>query len=153
MHVDEAMTKVVVTLGPNHTLREAASRMSARHVGAAVVIDEEYAGPCIITERDILHSVGAGEVPDEERVREHLTADVVYAAADWPLEQAASEMVRGGFRHIIVIDRGEVAGILSMRDIVRCWTAAGATPDLASGSAATQRRPNRAGPVAATRHR
>ena len=63
------------------------------------------------------------------------TADVILAAPDWRLEQAASEMVRGGFRHIIVVDGADVVGILSMRDIVRCWTAEGATSELASGAA------------------
>jgi hypothetical protein len=41
-------------------------------------------------------------------------------------------MVRSGFRHIIVIDGAEVVGILSMRDIVRCWTAEGASCEVAS---------------------
>lgn len=131
MHVRDAMTDVVVTIGPDHTLREAARRMRARGVGAAVVMDEAQAGPCIITERDILRSVGDDQAPDEERVGRHLTADVVFASPDWSLEQAAGEMVRGGFRHIIVVDGGDVAGILSMRDIVRCWTAEGASSELA----------------------
>lgn len=135
MHVRDAMSNVVVTAGPDHTLREAARRMTAGGVGAAVVIDEQQGGPCIITERDILRSVGGDEAPDEERVCEHLTADVILATPDWSLEQAASEMVRGGFRHIIVVDGAEVVGILSMRDIVRCWTADGATSELASSGA------------------
>ena len=134
MHVRDAMTNVLVTAGPDHTLREAARRMTARGVGAAVVIDEEQGGPCIITERDILRSIGGDEAPDEERVREHLTAKVILAAPDWSLEQAASEMVRGGFRHIIVVDGADVVGILSMRDIVRCWTAEGSTSELAAGA-------------------
>jgi signal-transduction protein with cAMP-binding, CBS, and nucleotidyltransferase domain len=136
MHVRDAMTNVVVTAGPAHTLREVARLMTARGVGAAVVIDEEQAGPCIITERDILRSVGSDEAPDEERVREHLTADVILARPDWLLEQAAIEMVRGGFRHIIVVDGGDVVGILSMRDIVRCWTTDGATSEVPAGAAA-----------------
>jgi CBS domain-containing protein len=121
------MNPIVVTIGPDHTLREAARRMTARGVGAAVVIDADAPGPGIITERDILHSNGVGQSIDDEFVRTHLTSDVVYAAADWSLEHAASEMVRGGFRHVIVLDGAEVTGILSMRDIVRCWTTAGAT--------------------------
>jgi len=135
MHVRDAMTNVVVTAGPDHTVREAARRMTARSVGAALVIDEQQAGPCIITERDILRSIASDEAPDEERVRDHLTADVILAAPDWPLEQAASEMVRGGFRHIIVVDGADVVGIISMRDIVRCWTTEGASSELASGAA------------------
>jgi CBS domain-containing protein len=125
------MNPIVVTVGPEHTLREAARRMTARGVGAAVVIDNEQPGPGIITERDILHSNGVGQTIDAELVREHLTSQLVYAAADWSLEQAADEMVRGGFRHVIVMDGSEVVGILSMRDIVRCWTTDGATCEIA----------------------
>jgi CBS domain-containing protein len=134
MYVRDAMTTVVLTVGPEHTVRDAARRMTERGVGAAVVIDEQQAGPGIITERDILRSVGGGETPDEERVREHLTADVILATPGWSLEQAASEMISGGFRHIIVVDGADVVGILSMRDIVRSWTADAATSELAAGA-------------------
>jgi len=96
-------------------------------VGAAVVVDNEQPGPGIITERDLLHSNGVGQDVDSELVRDHLTSELVYAAADWSLEQAAEEMVRGRFRHVIVLDGSEVVGIISMRDIVRCWTTEGAT--------------------------
>jgi CBS domain-containing protein len=100
--------------------------MSGRKVGAAVVMDPDGPGPGIITERDILLSLGCGQDSDQELVGDHLTRDVVYAAPDWSLEEAAAAMVRGGFRHLIVLDGGETVGILSVRDIVRCWTEDGA---------------------------
>jgi CBS domain-containing protein len=126
MLVRDGMNPIVVTAGPDHTLREAARRMTAHGVGAAVVMDEGQPAPGIVTERDILHSNGVGQDIDTERVRDHLTSEVVYAAADWSLERAAAAMVRGGFRHVIVVDASDVVGILSMRDIVRCWTTDGA---------------------------
>lgn len=95
--------------------------MSARRVGAAVVIDTGDSGIGILTERDILDSIGAGEDPDTELAAAHRTLDVVFAHPDWTLEQAAATMVRAGFRHLVVIDGHEVTGLLSMRDIVRCW--------------------------------
>jgi CBS domain-containing protein len=104
--------------------------MADRGVGAAVVLDPDAMGPGIITERDVLISIAKGQDPDEERVADHLTAELVFAAPDWSLEQAAVAMVRGGFRHLIVIDGGETAGILSVRDIVRCWTDDGASCEL-----------------------
>lgn len=128
--VRDGMNPIVVTVGPQHTLREAARRMTARSVGAAVVLDEDQPGPGIITERDILQCNGVGQDIDEELVRDHLTAGLVYAADDWSLETAADLMVRGGFRHVIVVEGGDVVGILSMRDIVRCWTDDGATCDV-----------------------
>jgi CBS domain-containing protein len=126
MQVCEGMSPMVLSVGPGHTLRAAAGLMSERKVGAAVVMDPDGNGPGIITERDILVSVGAGQDPDLESVAEHLTSDVVFAAPDWSLEEAAAAMVRGGFRHLIVLDQGEMVGILSVRDVVRCWTDDGA---------------------------
>jgi CBS domain-containing protein len=97
-----------------------------------VVIDPDQQGPGIITERDILLSVGSGQNPDRERVADHLSARLTFAAPDWSLEAAAEAMVRGGFRHLVVVDGGEMRGILSMRDIVRCWVSDGATSELPS---------------------
>ncbi len=130
MQVRQGMSDVVLTVNPGHTLRAAAETMAARGVGAAVVIDPEQPGPGIVTERDILNSLGEGQDPDRETVGDHLSQDLTFAAPDWSLERAAEEMVRGGFRHLVVIDGGETAGVLSMRDIVRCWTEAGATADV-----------------------
>jgi CBS domain-containing protein len=115
------MTRLVLTIGPAHTLREAARLMSARRVGAAVVTDDQQAGVGILTERDILDSLGAGQDPDAELAAGHRTVDVVFASPEWTLQQAAETMVRSGFRHLVVIEGGEVIGLLSMRDIVRVW--------------------------------
>lgn len=135
MKVRDGMTRLVVTVGPAHTLREAARLMSARRVGAAVVTDPEHAGIGILTERDILDSIAAGQNPDTELTAAHRTVDVVFASPDWTLEQAAGTMVRAGFRHLVVIDGNEVTGLLSMRDIVRCWTGSGAPAGAASAAA------------------
>jgi len=118
------MSRQVLTIGPAHTLREAARMMAARRVGAAVVVDREHAGVGILTERDILNSVAAGESPDTELAAHHCTQDLVFAAAEWTLEDAATAMVRGGFRHLVVVGGQDVIGLLSMRDIVRVWSAA-----------------------------
>ncbi|MEA2202083.1 MAG: hypothetical protein QOI89_2679 [Solirubrobacteraceae bacterium] len=126
MQVRDGMSPMVLTVGPRHTLRAVARLMSERAVGAAAVMDPDGNGPAIITERDILASLGSGQDPDSESVGDHLTREVVYAAPDWSLEEAASAMVRGGFRHLIVLERGETVGILSVRDVVRCWTDDGA---------------------------
>ena len=124
MKVEDGMSTLVLTIGPAHTLREAARMMHARQVGAAVVIDPDDAGIGILTERDILRSVAAGESPDTEMASDHYTQDVVFAARHWTMEAAAAAMVRGGFRHLVVVEGQEVVGLLSMRDIVRCWSAA-----------------------------
>jgi CBS domain-containing protein len=122
MHVRDAMSTVVLTIGPAHTLRQAARLMAARRVGAAVVLDTDTCGLGILTERDILVSLGRGEDPDHEIAAYHRTTDVVFAAPDWTLDEAAEAMVRGGFRHLVVLDSDDAVGIVSVRDIIRCWT-------------------------------
>ncbi|MFF3372815.1 cyclic nucleotide-binding/CBS domain-containing protein [Streptomyces sp. NPDC002680] len=122
MLVRDAMSTVVLTIGPDHTLRQAAALMAARRIGAAVVLDPDAGGIGILTERDILNSVALGQSPDTERAHAHTTNDVVFAAPSWTLEDAAHAMAHGGFRHLIVLDdTGEPTGIVSVRDIIRCW--------------------------------
>lgn len=94
MQVRDGMNRDVVTVGPDHTLREAARRMTGAEVGAAVVIDPDGMGPSILTERDLLYSSGRDEDPDAEHVRDHMTQRLTYAPADSSLERAAEEMVR-----------------------------------------------------------
>jgi signal-transduction protein with cAMP-binding, CBS, and nucleotidyltransferase domain len=135
MEVRQGMSSVVLTVGPGHTLREAAERMTEKGVGAAVVIDEDRPGPAIVSERDILTSVGRGEDPDDERVADHMTGTVISAAPDWSLERAAVEMSQRHIRHLVVVEGADLVGVLSMRDIVRCWTADGATASTVSPEA------------------
>jgi len=130
MQVQAGMSTVVLTVGPDHTLSQVARVMTQRRVGAAVVVDPEQPGPGIVTERDILQSLGAGQDPESEKVGDHLSTDLTFAEPGWSLEYAAEAMVRGGFRHLIVIDGGEMAGVLSMRDIVRCWVQEGAVSEM-----------------------
>ena len=130
VQVRDGMSDTVLTVGPQHTLRDASRQMADRNVGAAIVMDPDEQGPGIITERDILLSIGAGQSPDTERVCDHLSANITFASPEWSLERAAEAMVRGGFRHLIVVEDGETIGVLSMRDIVRCWTSEGATSGL-----------------------
>jgi CBS domain-containing protein len=124
------MSEVVLTIGPDHTLRDAAAAMCQRKVGAAVVLDPDGPGPGVITERDVLRAVAEGKDPDQEHVSGYLTSELTLAAPNWSLEHAATAMVRGGFRHLLVVEGGELSGILSMRDIVRCWTRDGATSEV-----------------------
>lgn len=134
MQVREAMSNVVLSIGPDHSLRQAARLMSARRVGSAVVMDPDAAGAGILTERDVLTAIGSGLDPDVERASGHTTKDLVFAGPQWTLEEAAAAMVRGGFRHLVVMDHDEVVGILSVRDIVRVWSQSSATSESAAAT-------------------
>jgi CBS domain-containing protein len=130
MEVREGMSSVILALGPGHTLRDAAIKMTEKGTGAALVFDDESPAPRIITERDVLNAIGTGADPDKATVAEHMSESVISAPPDWSLERAAEEMVKLGIRHLVVVDQGELVGVLSMRDIVRVWTQAGATSSI-----------------------
>ena len=121
MQIREAMTTDVVTVTPQRTLKEAVGYMADRNCGSVVVMDPESPGPGIFTERDLVRAVAAGQSPSQEVVADHLTEKGTFAAPDWPLERAAQAMIRGGFRHLVVMDEDEPVGVVSMRDIVRKW--------------------------------
>jgi signal-transduction protein with cAMP-binding, CBS, and nucleotidyltransferase domain len=133
MQVKDGMSEVSLTVGPSHTLREAAAMMVEKGTGAALVSDAESPTPGIVTERDLLISVGGGEDPDVELVGEHMAERVIAAEPDWSLERAAAEMSRRGVRHLVVFEEGDAVGVLSMRDIVRVWTSEGATSGMTPG--------------------
>jgi CBS domain-containing protein len=130
MLVRDGMSQIVLTVNPGHSLRAAAQAMAERKVGAAVVIDPEQPGPGIVTERDLLQAIAEGQDPETELVATHLSASLTFASPDWSLERAAEAMVEGGFRHLVVVDGGQLTGVLSMRDIVRCWVSAYATSEI-----------------------
>ena len=121
MNVRDGMTPVVLTIGPGaHAARGGQDDVGP--AGGRGHRDGSGApGIGIMTERDVLDCVGAGQDPDAELVAAHRTDHLVLASPEWTLDQAASAMVAGNFRHLVVIDGAAVAGLLSMRDIVRCW--------------------------------
>lgn len=121
MRVRDAMSEHVLTITPGRSLRQAAQFMMEHNVGAAVVLDPEQPGPGIVTERDVVRALGKGGDPDTETVGDHLTSRATFADGEWDLEEAADAMAEGGFRHLVVVRDGDVAGIISMRDIIHVW--------------------------------
>ena len=111
------MTKDLLTLEAETTLAAAAKRMAERGVGAVVVLDgERLAG--ILTERDILKAVATGFEPDA-RVGDWMTHHPETIESNDTTDHAAALMIHGGFRHLPVVDGGEIKGILSIRDLMR----------------------------------
>lgn len=127
MDVRDAMTEVVLTIGPTHSLRDAATRMVARGVGAAIVADADSAGPGILTERDVLRALAAGADPDTAQAGDFRTPDAMVAHPGWSLDEAARTMLRGGFRHLIVVEDGRTIGVISVRDVLRAHVTSDAT--------------------------
>ncbi|HYY75828.1 MAG TPA: CBS domain-containing protein [Gaiellaceae bacterium] len=115
--VSTHMSRDLLTVGPDDRLGEAAQRMVARGVGAVLVMEgDRLAG--ILTERDLLKAV-AGGLSDDARVRDWMTRHPETIEASDATDHAAALMIHGGFRHLPVVEEGAVAGIISIRDLMR----------------------------------
>jgi CBS domain-containing protein len=114
--VSEIMTEAAVSDRPDDTLAQAAKKMWDAQTGSLLVLDEdELLG--IITERDVLRAVAAGRDPVEVRVSDVMTKDVVTINPGTSLREAATIMTERWIRHLPVVDRGRLVGIISQRDL------------------------------------
>jgi CBS domain-containing protein len=111
------MSTELLTVDPSAPVTEVAKRMVAKDVGAVLVF-EDGAICGILTERDVLRAVADG-IDDATLVRDRMTANPETLDADDTMEHAAVLMIHGGFRHLPVVEQGEVVGVLSIRDLMR----------------------------------
>jgi CBS domain-containing protein len=106
-----------ISVEPTDTLGEVAERMVGARTGSAIVKDYgRMIG--ILTERDMLKAMAGRVHTSEARVREWMTADPITASPDTPADQAAQTMIENGFRHLPVVEDGQVVGVVSLRRIV-----------------------------------
>jgi CBS domain-containing protein len=115
--IERHMSRNLLTSSADERIVDAARKMADRGVGAVVVL-EGGALAGILTERDILRAVAAG-LTQEATVGERMTRHPETVESSESTDQAAALMIHGGFRHLPVVDGGEVKGILSIRDLMR----------------------------------
>jgi len=107
-----------VTVTCSTCARDAARLMSARHIGALPILDgDQLAG--IITERDILARIVAADLdPAATPVARVMSTQLLVADIGEPCEVCLHRMQQAHVRHLIVLDQGRLAGILSIRDLM-----------------------------------
>lgn len=115
--VSEHMTRSLLTISAEATLGEAASAMADRGVGAVVVLEGE-AIAAILTERDVMKAVAAGQ-DGSAPVTEWMTRHPDTIEPGDTTDHAASLMIHGGFRHLPVVEDGRVVGMVSIRDLMK----------------------------------
>jgi CBS domain-containing protein len=101
------------------TVRQVAQYMSDRRVGAVAVVDgQRLAG--IISERDIMSRVVAkGLSPDQTKVSEIMTRELLVASPDESYEDALRKMRQAGCRHLPVVEGDLLLGMISQRDLMQ----------------------------------
>ncbi len=112
------MSKDLVTVEPTATVAEAATVMGGHHIGSALVIERGRATG-IFTERDVLRALGSDFDAAHHPIADWMTHDPTTVGADADVRVARDLMLDGGFRHLPVMDGGELVGIVSIRDITR----------------------------------
>ena len=115
--VADHMTSGVLTIAAGATLGEAAAKMAERGVGAVVILEGDSVA-AILTERDVMKAVAAGQ-DGSAAVAEWMTKHPDTIEPDDTTDHAATLMIHGGFRHLPVVDGGRVVGIVSIRDLMR----------------------------------
>ncbi|MGH2689268.1 MAG: CBS domain-containing protein [Actinomycetota bacterium] len=115
--IEEHMSRYVVTVSPDQTLEVAAQMMVERSVGSAIILNNG-AIEGIVTERDVLRSVARGLVPWNTKVVDCMTPKPLTVSPSDLAEEAVRTMVNGGFRHLPVVEKGNLVGIVSLRDLM-----------------------------------
>ena len=119
-HILAGKGRDVVTVGPDHTLAEAAETLSQRRIGAAVVVDGGGAVLGIISERDVVKAVAAGGGSAlADPVSSRMTTKVVTCGPSCSIDEIMGLMTDGKFRHVPVVEGGRLGGIISIGDVVK----------------------------------
>ena len=114
--VREVMTTGVHWVAPTTTLGEAVALMARHRIGSTLVMD----GPRLVgifTERDTVRALAASEHAPSQSVTAWMTADPLTVTPDETVERALKIMLEHDFRHLPVVENGEVVGVVSIRDV------------------------------------
>ncbi len=109
----------VVTVAPHRTVREAAQILHEKGIGAVVVTGADGIVLGIFSERDVVKVLALGGAALEDSVSKHMTSRVVTATEDTGVLQLMERMTEGRFRHIPVVEKGRLQGLVSIGDLVK----------------------------------
>ena len=139
MQVGDIMTRDVKTARSSDTFADVARILHDNRISSVIVMDDDQLVG-IVTERDLVNVVAEGIDPREHAVADRLTRDLATVETRTDISDAAELMASRGIRHLPVMDRGSLAGIVSIRDLTN-WavgelTAGHELPDLERSQAA-----------------
>lgn len=116
--VKEILHTDLRTIGTNRTLAHAARVFAGEVLGLLVVVEQDrMAG--VLSERDVVRSLGEGDDPTQTHVFDVMTEDVVTIDIDSPIGVAVGRMLDSEIRHLVVTEGGSPYGIVSARDLLR----------------------------------
>lgn len=108
-----------VTIRPEQSVREAVQLLATHNIGALIVVNEADAPVGIISERDIVREASRNEQVFGRPVSEIMTRDVITGVPEDDLASVANVMTEKRIRHVPVMDKGRLVGIVSIGDVVK----------------------------------
>jgi CBS domain-containing protein len=112
--------RAVVSVSPEASVAAVAEIIASQRIGAVVVVNTEQQLLGIVSERDVVKALSAhGTEVLKLKASDLMTRDVITATPETTVTQALELMDQGYFRHLPVLEGGKLAGILSIRDLVK----------------------------------
>jgi CBS domain-containing protein len=109
----------VVTARPEHTIRQALALLAEHNIGALVVVDDAHRPVGILSERDIVREAARNEAVFGRRVAELMTREVIVGVPEDDLKRVAHTMTERHIRHLPVVEKGKLVGMVSIGDVVK----------------------------------
>ena len=110
----------VVTIAPGATVADAAALLAEKRIGAVIVCEEGAAPAGILSERDIVRQLGtSGASCLEQTVSELMTTNLKSCARTDTLDTVLTQMTQGRFRHVPVMEDGQMVALVSIGDVVK----------------------------------
>ena len=109
----------VVTVRAEQMLAEAIALLVQHNIGAVIVLDDAGQLGGILSERDIVRAVNRGEDLAARRVADVMTKRVIFGAPGDDVASVMQTMTEKRFRHLPILDRGKLVGLVSIGDVVK----------------------------------
>ena len=117
MKLRALLSRSATVIGVEASVADAAEAIVKDEIGSLVVVDgRKLVG--IITERDVVRTIAQGADPEEEAVSDWMSDAPDTFSPDVEVEEAAAWLLEIGYRHMPVMDEGELLGVVSLRDIL-----------------------------------
>ena len=111
---------LVYSVTPTTSVAEVAQQLSVRRIGSVLVLNDQSTVIGIVSERDLVRALSShGTKALELEVRQVMTREVVSCDPDDSIEEVMQIMTSGRFRHVPVVHRGELLGLVSIGDVVK----------------------------------
>jgi CBS domain-containing protein len=113
----------VYTVRPEVSVREAVAELAANNIGALIICDRPGAPVGIVSERDVIRRMNIDDGVLDAPISELMTSPVILGTSNDDLDSVLRTMTDRRFRHLPVVDDGELVGMVTIGDLVKAQLA------------------------------